>query len=146
MTTVAPKQPTELITEYQHTYPGQADQVRHVRRDVAAHLDNKPVTDIAVLIASEFATNAILHSRSRLGHFTIRLELYRDYIRLECQDAGGVWRGRRHKDDRAHGLDVVEALTGPDRWGTEGTPDDSRVVWATLNTPATLRDHGASRQ
>jgi anti-sigma regulatory factor (Ser/Thr protein kinase) len=85
-----------------------------------------------MLIASEFAANAVLHSRSRGGHFTIRVKRNGDYVRLECQDAGGAWRGRRKAADRPHGLDIVEALTGPDCWGTERTPDDTRVVWATL--------------
>jgi anti-sigma regulatory factor (Ser/Thr protein kinase) len=124
--------PAELETGYQRTYPGRADQVRHVRRDVAEHLGECPVTDDAVLIASEFAANAILHSRSRGGHFTIRVKLHGDYVRLECQDAGGAWRGRRQNADRPHGLGIVEALTGPDHWGTERAPDDNRVVWATL--------------
>jgi serine/threonine-protein kinase RsbW len=138
MTTVAAGQApgigtsAELKTEYQRTYPGRADQVGHVRGDVAEHLGECPVIDDAILIASEFAANAVLHSRSRGGNFTIRVKLYGDYLRLECQDAGGAWRGRRHTADRPHGLDIVEALTGPDRWGTERTPGDTRVVWATL--------------
>jgi hypothetical protein len=130
---------SEPETEYQRTYPGRADQVRHVRRDVAKHLGEGPVTDDVMLIASEFATNAVLHSRSRGGHFTIRVKLYGGYVRLECQDAGGAWRGR-HTTDRPHGLDIVAALTGPDCWGTERTPDDTRVVWATLEWPGRTED------
>jgi hypothetical protein len=86
MTTVAAGQapgigtPAELKTEYQRTYPGRADQVRHGRRDVAGHLGDKPVTDIAVLVASEFAAKTVLHSRSREASFTIRVELYCDYV------------------------------------------------------------------
>jgi len=128
--TQQPRAP-ETIT-FERDYPGRADQVRHVRRDVANHLGECPVTDDLMLIASEFAANAVLHSRSRDGHFTIRVKLHGDYVRLECQDAGGAWRGRRHAADRPHGLDIVQALAGPDRWGTERTPDDTRVVWATL--------------
>ena len=41
-------------------------------------------------------------------------------------------RGRRHADDRPHGLTVVEALTGPAGWGVEVTGDGGRVVWAVL--------------
>jgi serine/threonine-protein kinase RsbW len=141
MTTVAAagqapgaRTPAELITEYQRTYPGRADQVRNVRRDVAKHLGECPVTDDTVLIASEFGTNAILHSRSRGGHFTIHVALYHDCLRVECQDSGGPWRGRRRRqeDDRPHGLSIVEALTGPSAWGTETTSDGGRIVWATL--------------
>jgi anti-sigma regulatory factor (Ser/Thr protein kinase) len=128
--TQPPRTPETII--FERDYPGRADQVRHVRRDVAKHLGECPVTDDATLIASEFATNAALHSRSRGGHFTIRVKLHGDYVRLECQDAGGAWRGRRHTGDRPHGLDIVEALTGSDHWGAERTPDNTRVVWATL--------------
>jgi hypothetical protein len=131
MTTV--EQSTESMKEYDRTYAGWADQVCNVRHDVAAHLDKCPAADDAVLIASEFATNAILHSRSRGRHFRIRVQRYRDYLRVECQDAGGVWRGRRRDDDRPHGLAVVEALTGgPAGWGVRTTGDGGRIVWATL--------------
>jgi serine/threonine-protein kinase RsbW len=138
MTTIAAGQtpgigtPAEAISEYQQTYPGRADQVRNVRRDAAKHLGECPAGDSAVLIASEFSTNAILHSRSRGGHFTIRMQLHRDCLRVECQDAGGPWRGRRHTGDRPHGLTVVEALTGPAGWGVEVTGDGGRIVWAAL--------------
>jgi anti-sigma regulatory factor (Ser/Thr protein kinase) len=138
MTTVAAgqtpgaEQSAGLITEYQRTYVGQADRIRLVRLDVAKHLSGCPITDDAVLIASEFGTNSILHSRSRGGHFTIRVELARDHLRVECQDAGGPWRGRHQDDDRPHGLAVVEALTGPAAWGVEVTGDGGRIVWATL--------------
>jgi anti-sigma regulatory factor (Ser/Thr protein kinase) len=126
-------QPAEVISEYQRTYPGRADQVRHVRRDVAKYLSECPVTDDAVLIASEFATNSIVHSRSRGGHFAIRVQLHGDCLRVECQDAGGVWRGRHQDDDRPHGLTVVEALTGGSgAWGVEVTGDGGRIVWARL--------------
>jgi anti-sigma regulatory factor (Ser/Thr protein kinase) len=138
MTTIAAGQPTgtttlpEPGTDYQRTYPGRADQLRHVRQDIAEQLRECPVTDDVILIASEFGANAILHSRSRGGHFTIRVKLRGEYLRLECHDTGGPWRGRRHATGRPHGLDIVEALTGPDHWGTEQTPGGTRVVWATL--------------
>jgi anti-sigma regulatory factor (Ser/Thr protein kinase) len=125
---------------FERDYPGRADQVHHVRRDVAEHLGECPVTADVMLIASEFATNAVLHSRSRGDHFTIRVKLHGDYVRLECQDAGGAWRGRRHTADRPHGLDIVEVLTGPDCWGTERAPDDARLVWATLGWPGRTED------
>ena len=114
------------------TFPGRAEQVRRVRREVARYLDECPVTDDAVLVASEFAANAILHSRSRGGHFTIRVQLSPRSVAVECQDAGGPWRPRQHDDDRPHGLDIVEALTGPDGWGVQTTGDGGRIAWARL--------------
>ncbi len=119
-------------TRFQGTFSGRADQVRMVRAAVAAHLGDCPATADAVLVASEIAANAILHSRSRGTCFTIRVELYSDWVRLECQDAGGAWRGKRHTDGRPHGLSVVEALTGPAAWGVQVTGDGGRVVWARL--------------
>jgi anti-sigma regulatory factor (Ser/Thr protein kinase) len=98
---------------------------------VARHLGDSPITADVALIASEIATNAILHSRSREGAFTIRVELHRDHCRVECQDAGGMWR-RRRQDDRPHGLAIVEALTGPTGWGLETTSDGDRIVWVQL--------------
>jgi two-component sensor histidine kinase len=138
MTTVAAGQTPDaeqsagLITEFQRTYAGRVDQIRLVRRDLSKHLGDCPVRDEAVLIASEVGTNAILHSRSRGGHFTIRVQLHRDCLRVECQDAGGPWRGRHQDDDRPHGLAVVETMTGPTGWGVELTGDGGRIVWAAL--------------
>ena len=51
-----------------------------------------------------------------------------------AQDSGGPWR-RRQPDGRPHGLDIVEALTGPDGWGTE-TTSGGRIVWARLGLVA----------
>jgi len=119
-------------TRYQGTFHGQAEEVSRVRREVALHLADCPAIEDAVLVASEFGTNAILHSRSRGGQFTIRIHLHPSHVLIECQDAGGPWRRRRHGDDRPHGLTVVEALTGPAGWGVQVTGDGGRVVWATL--------------
>jgi two-component sensor histidine kinase len=119
-------------TRYACTYPGHADQVRHVRRAVASHLAGCPVANDAVLIASELASNAILHSRSRTEQFTIRAEMHPDHVLIEAEDLGGPWR-RRTSDGRPHGLTVVEALTGPDGWGVKTTSESGRVVWARLD-------------
>ncbi|MGH3226039.1 MAG: hypothetical protein ACRDPY_46415 [Streptosporangiaceae bacterium] len=86
----------------------------------------------AVLTASELACNAILHSRSKTGLFTVRAGLHPDHVRIEVEDLGGPWRRRRF-GDRPHGLDVVEALTGPGGWGAETTADGGRIVWARLD-------------
>jgi anti-sigma regulatory factor (Ser/Thr protein kinase) len=122
-------------TRYTGTYPRRADQVHHVRRAIAKHLAGCPAADDAVLIASELAANAILHSQSRTGRFTVRAELHPDHVRIEAEDRGGPWR-RRQPDGRPHGLDVVQALTGLDGWGVETTIDGGRIVWARLDLTA----------
>jgi hypothetical protein len=118
-------------TAYTGTFHGTTDQVSPVRREVARYLGDCPVTDDAVLVAAELATNAILRSRSRGESFTIRVDLHCHHVRVECHDSGGPWRSRR-QDDRPRGLCIVEALTGPDSWGVETTGGGNRIVWARL--------------
>ncbi len=122
-------------TRHTSTYARRTDQLHHVRRAVASHLTGCAAVTDAVLVASELAANAILHSRSRAGHFTVRIELHPDHVRIETEDSGGPWR-RRQPDGRPHGLDVVEALTGQDGWGTEATAGGGRIVWARLDLDA----------
>ena len=120
---------------YTGIYPGRVDQVHHLRRAVARHLAGCPAVDDVVLIVSELASNAIVHSASRGGYFTVRAELHAGYVWIEAEDRGGSWLCRQD-DGRPHGLDVVEALTGPDGWGIETTSDGGRVVWARLELAA----------
>jgi hypothetical protein len=75
-----------------------------------------------------------LHSASRAGHFAVRALLHPDHVRIEAEDSGGPWR-RSQPGGRPHGLGVVEALTGPDGWGTE-TTTGGRIVWARLDLDA----------
>jgi anti-sigma regulatory factor (Ser/Thr protein kinase) len=122
-------------TRFTATYPGRPDQVRHARRAVARYLAGCPAAADAVLIVSELASNAVVHSASRGEFFTVRAELHADYVWVEAEDLGASWHCRQ-PDGRPHGLDVVEALTGPDGWGTETTTDGARVVWARLDLTA----------
>jgi serine/threonine-protein kinase RsbW len=119
-------------TCYAGIYPGQADQLQDVRRAVARHLAGCPAADDAILILSELAANAIVHSASRGQFFTVRADLFPDYVWVEAEDLDGPWR-RRNPYGRPHGLDVIQALTGPDGWGVETTTDGGRVVWACLD-------------
>ena len=117
---------------FQRTFHGRPDQVSQVRRDIAAHLADCPAADDLILIASELAGNAVLHSHSRGQFFTVRCYLYPGYGWIEVEDLGGPWRPHS-PHDRPHGLDLIAALTGPDNWGTETTSDGDRIVWARLD-------------
>jgi anti-sigma regulatory factor (Ser/Thr protein kinase) len=119
-------------TCYTGIFPGRADQLHQVRRTVAQHLAGCPAVADATLVLSELAANAIVHSASRGQFFTIRAEVFPDYVWVEAEDLGGPWR-RRQADDRPHGLEVVEALTGAGGWGVESTTGGGRVVWARLD-------------
>jgi anti-sigma regulatory factor (Ser/Thr protein kinase) len=116
---------------YASTFPGRADHVSQVRREIAAYLAGCPAATDIILIASELAANAIIHTRSRGATFIVRCQLSTRTARIEIEDLGGPWR-RRNPGDRPHGLDIVQALTGPDGWGTQPTGAGGRVVWARI--------------
>jgi anti-sigma regulatory factor (Ser/Thr protein kinase) len=120
----------QTAVRYAGTFHGEPGQVGRVRAELRAYLGDCPRADDAVLIASELSANAVLHSASAGESFTVRAEVLRDYIWIECEDLGGTWlcRGR---EDRPHGLDVVTALVG-DNWGVE-TAAGCRVVWARVS-------------
>ncbi|MBP2705850.1 ATP-binding protein [Microbispora sp. RL4-1S] len=101
---------------------GGRDQVGRARRLVSATLGrDHPRHDDCVLLTSEIATNAVLHSRSGAGGtFTVTVARLADRIRVCVEDggsarppcaghpvAGGSTGGR--------GLPLLDALS--DRWG-----------------------------
>ncbi len=121
-------------------FPGRADQVGAARRFVAAVVGaDDPRCDVARLLVSEAATNAILHSASGRdgGAFTVGYELDGSYLRIEVGDHGGPGVPRRRVHDvesvTGRGLDLFDALC--DRWGVEGGPD-GRTVWFELDPEA----------
>jgi anti-sigma regulatory factor (Ser/Thr protein kinase) len=116
-----------VAARYSATFPGEPAQVGQVRAGVQEFLAGCPRADDAVLIASELAANAVLHSGSAGQSFTVRAEVFRSYCWVEVEDLGGPWLCRQ-RDDRPHGLDIVTALVG-DNWGVE-TSRGCRVTWA----------------
>jgi anti-sigma regulatory factor (Ser/Thr protein kinase) len=121
---------------FQCTYSAEPGQVGWARRALMLALGDHPFTDDATLIASEFATNAILHSASRDGgKFTLRAEIEPGYVWIEVEDSGGPWNPTQHSDGRPHGLEVTEAIAGPGNWGIDGD-DTKRIAWAALGMAA----------
>jgi anti-sigma regulatory factor (Ser/Thr protein kinase) len=119
----------QTAVRYAGTFHGEPGQVGRVRDGLRAYLDDCPRAEDAVLIASELSANAVLHSASRGESFTVRAEVLRDHVRIECEDLGGAWLCRQ-RDDRPHGLDLVTALAAD--WGVE-TSGGCRVVWAQVS-------------
>jgi anti-sigma regulatory factor (Ser/Thr protein kinase) len=114
------------------TYPAEPGQVQLARAALAGLLGHCPQADDAVLVASEFATNSVLHSASRHGGaFNLRAEVCQDGLRIEVEDGGGPWCERPRDDGRPHGFDVVAAIAGPGNWGIDGDVR-GRVAWAWL--------------
>jgi serine/threonine-protein kinase RsbW len=136
-----PDEPEQPVTDppdtatapaYTSTFGGRAEEAARVRREIAGYLGGCPVTADMVLIADELAANAILHTRSGGSIFHVRCQLSPRTARIEVEDMGGPWRPRQ-PDDRPHGLDIVQALTGHDGWGTQPTPAGGRFTWARLS-------------
>jgi serine/threonine-protein kinase RsbW len=120
------------------SYPGQRGQVRLVRAALSRLLEDCPSCADAVLIASELAANAVLHTRSSApgGQFTVRAEVRPGgYVLIEVDDQGGPWAPRDRQDDRPHGLDLINALAGTGNWGIHGDAEDGRTAWARLDWP-----------
>jgi anti-sigma regulatory factor (Ser/Thr protein kinase) len=117
-------------TRYQRTFPGRPDQVRRVRHEVACYLAGCPAADDAILIASELAANAVVHSASRGQFFTVRCQAGPGQVRIEVEDLGGPWHPRPSAD-RPHGLDIIAALTGTGDSGIDGD-HAGRTAWARL--------------
>jgi anti-sigma regulatory factor (Ser/Thr protein kinase) len=121
----------EAAADYAAVFRGRPDEVGRARVAVARSLAGCPVADDAVLIASELAANAVVHSGSRGQFFAVRCLVRRSSCRVEVEDCGGLWRPGPRDRSRPHGLDLVEALAGPDNWGVAGD-SSGRVVWARL--------------
>ena len=120
------------VRRHTGTYPAEPRQVGIARAALAGWLGGASRADEAILVASEFSTNSVLHSASRHGGaFTLRVEISQDYLRIEVEDAGGPWRGGGRDDGRPHGFDVVTAIAGAGNWGIDGDAG-GRVAWARL--------------
>lgn len=123
-------------------YPGERGQPRLVRAALASVLEGCPRADDAILIASELAANAVVHSNSAApgGQFTVRVEVcFSDYVWIEVADQGGPW-ARGESDGDIHGLDLVNALAYPGNWGIDGDAEHGHIVWVRLDWPG---DHAS---
>jgi anti-sigma regulatory factor (Ser/Thr protein kinase) len=121
-----------------HSYPGLRRQISLVRATLALLLEDCPLVGDVLLIASELATNAVVHSNSAApgGQFTVRAEACPgQYVRIEVEDQGGPWTPHDHEDRRPHGLDLINALAGTGNWGIHGDAEHGRTAWARLDWP-----------
>jgi anti-sigma regulatory factor (Ser/Thr protein kinase) len=128
---------SETAWRCRQVYVGAPDQVHRVRAFLRTVLEGCPVADDAVLLASEVAANAVLHSDSGRpgGQFSVRAEVsVGRRVRVEVHDQGGAWVLRpARQDGRWHGLDLVSQIAST--WGREGDPDGGWRVWFQLDWP-----------
>lgn len=112
-------------------FPGERREVRNVRAFIGAAVDGCPAADDVILLASEVATNAIVHTASgEDGTFKVVVHALDGMVRVEVHDGGSeTLPGIGSADDEAvsgRGLGFVEELAT--RWGHHGNRD-GRVVW-----------------
>jgi anti-sigma regulatory factor (Ser/Thr protein kinase) len=120
---------------YSQTFPARPDQISQARTFLGHALTGCTMAADAILICSELATNAILHSNSAQpgGQFTVRAEVHEgDYVWIEVEDEGGRWTQGRSCDEGGRGLGIVAALA--DYWEVSGD-DTARVVCVRLDWP-----------
>ena len=125
------------LHRYAVSYPGRADQVGYVRRDLEKLLLDCPAADDIIACASELATNAVQHSRSRWpgGTFTLQVEVSPGHhVRIAVDDNGGPWGETGSSPDCGRGLVIVAGLAA--QWGIEAPRDKAgRTVWALFEWP-----------
>ena len=141
-----PLPPAIPAAAWERTFPGTASMARHVRAGLRSELRGCPIADDVVLVVSELAVNAILHSDSGQpdGTFTVRLRhACGDYVHAEVQDQGSMWDGDLAASARhPHGLYLVAAVSAA--CGTAPGPGRSCLVWARLDDLAAARPASAA--
>jgi len=121
---VAPPDTQRVIEDYRPgpsdhmiRLPGKPSQVSRARALVASALGrDHPLYDDVVLLTSELATNAILHSRSGAGgSFTVSLASSRGAVRVFVTDSGSdrppcICRTGA-QDTNGRGLPLIRAIS-----------------------------------
>jgi serine/threonine-protein kinase RsbW len=133
-TSAASPSPGQCSLIWRMVFPGQVDQPRQVRRELAnvlrAHQD---LADI-LLVASELCTNAVVHTRSGQPGGTFNVEVAAigvESLMLAVTDEGASTRPRLlapvPTDTHFRGLQVVQGLS---RDCGVGGDAQGRTVWA----------------
>ena len=112
-------------------FDGSREEIRRVRAFVRQLVDGCPAADDVVLLSSEVATNAVVHTASGDGGaFFVLVLVESGWVRVEVHDLGSakapVIRKSRQPDESGTGLSLVEKIA--DRWGFHGG-QRGRVVW-----------------
>jgi hypothetical protein len=116
------------------SFPGRPDQVRRARDFTRRTLGPCPVTDGAVLLVSELATNALKHTATGLGgRFDVTILGDVSSVMIAVTDSGSgsipVSGAPGPEDVAGRGLGLVEFIA--ERWGHCGGPH-GRTVWFEL--------------
>jgi anti-sigma regulatory factor (Ser/Thr protein kinase) len=118
-------------------FPAVRTSALDARRFVSEVVADVPeeVSDAAVLIASELASNSVRHAASA---FAVRVEKLPDRIRIEVEDDGGGEPNVKSpgpSDTSGRGLQIVSSVA--DEWGViPRNEGPGKIVWATIDLRA----------
>lgn len=120
----------------QRAFPGRADQIAHARDFTKRMLGPCRMTDEAVLLVSELATNALEHtSTADGGQFRVTVCRYATSLLIGVSDNGSAKTPEPGpldpESETGRGLGLVELIA--DRWGYCGG-EHGRTVWFTIGT------------
>ncbi|RKS80370.1 histidine kinase-like protein [Motilibacter peucedani] len=90
-----------------------------------------PVVEVATLLVSELAGNAVRHGR---GAVTVTARRWPRLLRVSVHDDSSVMPATRAPapdSEHGRGMVLVEALSR--RWGAETVPGDGKDVWFELD-------------
>ncbi len=113
----------------------EAASVSMARRFVRETLDGwnlQPMSDEVQLVASELATNSVLHAQSSSN---VHLKRVGNRLRLEVSDASSVQPVHRHYGVTAatgRGIGLVDAVAS--KWGTTAR-SNGKTVWCEFEIP-----------
>lgn len=129
-----PSLPGGYTVTVKRSFPGKPDQVARVRGFVRLVLGPVPVADEAVLLASELATNAIVHTASgHGGTFAVTVRRYPSAVCVEVHDAGAhrmpVPRAQDHQAEEGRGLGLGLVSLIADSWGHSGDQNGRSVYF-----------------
>lgn len=112
--------------------PSSARYARKFVHRVLQQLGAGAVADVAVLLASELVTNAVLHGEGGVTVTVVPGEGRVVRIRVSDEDDAPPQPREASTDDTSgRGLRLVEILAS--RWGSDpATPDRGKVVWFEL--------------
>jgi len=122
--------------QHHHEWSGEPRHVHDVRRFVATSLARHGLDAMvqdAVLVASELATNAVLHARTS---FAVSLSRADGHVLLQVTDASSAPPQRAWRDPldvSGRGLSIVETVS--QAWGVDNSANGLKSVWASFPVP-----------
>ena len=136
-----PPWPRRKGLSWLRVFEGRAEEISRAREFVGFLLPDSTRRDDAVLIVSELATNAIVHTASGQagGTFVVEVTRTTQAVRVAVTDRGrgGTPRtaGRLPPAEVVRGRGLAITATLADRMGRRRNGDAGHVVWARLDEP-----------